>query len=116
MDILYVISIQHWSTYDNVIVVESRGKGSVNIELCNNGNGKIAFIYNLYVCEECRSQGIATTLLKKAEMVAKSKGYDEVCLDWKESVSPNWVLEWYLRNGYEKSSSGKECFRLRKGL
>lgn len=116
MDVLYIIIIQHWSTYDNVIVVESEGKGSVNIEIYNNGNGKIAFIYNLYVCQECRSQGIATVLLEKAEAIAKSKGYEEVYLDWKESVSPNWVLEWYLRNGYEKSSFGKECFRLRKRL
>ena len=76
----------------------------------------MAFIYGLYVCEGCRKDGLATELLKMAELIARRNGHDEVYLDWKESESPNWVLEWYLRNGYEKSSSGKGYFRLRKRL
>lgn len=116
MDFNYTEITQHWSTYDNAILMEIFGGGVVNVELHNNKKGKMAFIYGLYVCEGCRKDGLATELLKMAELIARRNGHDEVYLDWKESESPNWVLEWYLRNGYEKSSSGKGYFRLRKRL
>ena len=112
----YTEITQHWRGYDNVILMEIFGGGVINVELCNSGKEKIAFIHGLYVCEECRNKGLASELLNGAELIARGNGYNEVYLDWKESECHRWVLEWYLRKGYEKSISDKGNIRLKKEL
>lgn len=75
-----------------------------------------AYISHLWVDEEWRRHGLATTMLKQCEQLAKEYGCKETHLDWSLTESPRWVLDWYFRQGYDEQSFGKDNALLRKEL
>lgn len=77
---------------------------SVQLELYDTPQkwGKTAFIYSLWVNEECRLQGKATVLLDVAERTAKQAGHKSVALEWEYKNTPHAILDYYIRRGYEQ--------------
>lgn len=75
-----------------------------------------AIIFSLKVEERYRKQGMATSLLRKAEQIAKSEGHTAVYLRWESSQSQSWVLDWYVRKGYEIMEGSEDHSLLRKNL
>jgi hypothetical protein len=45
---------------------------------------------------------LATRLINLAEVIAKKNGHKSVFLEWEAKNSERWVLDWYLRRGYEE--------------
>ncbi len=111
-----IIQCQVWYDYTKYLIVDDYG--AVQLELCNEEQwyGGSAFIYGLYVCPPYRRNRHADALLNQAEFCAKRKGYQAVFLEWEKKTTPEWVLDWYLRLGYEiVKSSNRGCI-LKKGL
>ncbi len=104
---------QTWHDFDRIIFIDNSHRGSVSLELYREPqeDGCTAFIYGLFVNDGERKRGLATSLLKSAEDEARKRGHKSVVLTWALKDSPQWVLEWYLRNGYkEKSFDGRGTF------
>lgn len=40
---------------------------------------------------------------------ARKQGLKTVCLEWERKDSPKWVLDWYLRQGYDEKEFGRDC-------
>lgn len=76
--------------------------GSVQLELYDNPqrlNVK-AYIYALWVNPDFRESKVAAKLLEVAEQAALAKE-NSVYLKWCANEAAPWVLEWYLRRGYD---------------
>lgn len=99
---------QKWSEYTRYLIADTCG--SVQIEMHDEVQdwGGTAWIYALWVNEDSRRHGIATALLKRAEDVARKAGHKSVFLEWEEDNTPQGVLDFYLRSGYNvrKESDG----------
>ena len=82
--------------------------GSVQLEIYPEPreHGIRAYLFRLWVIEECRRQGIAKALLDKAEELARSEGVDAVYLQWDEWDTPRWMLDHYVARGYEEVAFG----------
>lgn len=82
----------------------SHGRATVHLELFNQPVGEFgvtAEIYALWVNSEIRGQKFASSLLDKAEDIARKQGHKRVYLYWDNRDTPQWVLDWYHRRGYE---------------
>lgn len=99
---------QVWRDYTRYLIADTYG--SVQIEMYDEAQdwGGTAWIYGLWVNEDSRRHGVATAILKKAEKVAKEAGHKSVFLEWEEHNTPQGVLGFYLRSGYNvrKESNG----------
>ncbi len=111
-----IIQRQVWYDYTKYLIVNEYC--AVQLELCNKEQwyGGSAFIYGLYVCPLYRGKKHAEILLDQAEFCAKRDGYKAVFLEWEKKTTPEWVLEWYLRLGYEKVKSTTGGCILKKEL
>lgn len=93
---------------------------SVQLELYSQGTdtsfGGTAFSYALWVDEPYRHEKRATALLDRAEQIAKETGHKSVHLEWVKADSPEAILEWYLRRGYEVIEYGERYCLLEKTL
>lgn len=111
------INEQKWSnTHRWVITTE---EASIQLEIYPEpcGEEKIkAYIWALWVNPEARKGGIATELLHRAEAIAKAEGESSVWLEWDDADSDRFVLDWYLRNGYDEVAFGTHNVLLRKVL
>lgn len=98
------IQNQDWKDWTQVLIVDVDNYDSV--KLCiptddNMTNVADACIYDLYVCDEYRRHGTATRLLKIAEEQAKTRGLKTVELKCNKNKAEKFVLEFYLKQGYE---------------
>lgn len=92
--------------------------GSVQLELHEEKQkfGGKAYIYALWVEPQHRRNGHGRKLLKRAEEIATQQGYDAVYLDWCELDTERYVLDWYMRNGYDDVAFGRYNVLLKKTL
>ena len=95
--------IQNWGTYRRVIVVSD--EGSVFVDLYKQPIYDISelvkcVIWGLFVEYPFRNNGVAKQLMQYAENIIKQYGESLVAVIY-ENPTPLWVLEWYIKSGYE---------------
>lgn len=113
-----IIQEQKWSDHTRIVFVEEHS--SVMLELFDEpqfGTLRMtAFVFNLWTSPEYRRHGQAARMLSAAERTALQRGHSSVFLDWELKESPLEILDWYMRNGYERVgfNSKGDYFRLKK--
>lgn len=106
---------QNWNEFVRYFI--SCEHGIVIVDLHDNPvcAGCRAYLWNLWVDEPYRRKGIATRLLRKAEEIILDSGYDSLSLMW-EWPTPQWVFDWYTKNGFEEKEFGGKCANMVKIL
>lgn len=94
------------------LIVTSGGEGVCSVSIDENIKS-CACIYNLSVGEKYRRMGYGNMLLEEAENVAQTLGASVVSLAAKKD---SFVLDWYIRKGYNPIFSDKEYITLYKSL
>ena len=101
-----MIQIQDWKCDKKIVVVDEVNHGTVQVEVPNPGEYKDKYyqhadcaIYNLWVDDKYRKQGVARLLMETAEKEAKKLGCKSVQLEY-DNESESFVLQWYKRIGY----------------
>ena len=112
------IQKQDWGEYNLNLIIHKYGSVFLNVyDEVQDWLGGDACIWNLWVFPDEMRKGIGKSLLEEAERVAQASGCKSVVLEWNETVSPRWVLEWYMRCGYEVIGHlGEEQYTLKKKL
>ncbi|QCD39694.1 N-acetyltransferase [Muribaculaceae bacterium Isolate-007 (NCI)] len=113
-----MVQKQVWHSRTRYIIVVE-GIATVQVELYDEPQGPdkvTAFICSLWVNEDERRYGHAGRILDRAEEIAAKEGHKRVHLEWCSLDSPQWVLEWYLRRGYEEREFGPNSSLLVKEL
>lgn len=107
-----MIQIQDWICDKKIIVVDEINHGTVQVEIQKLGEYKDKYyqhadcaIYNLWVDEKYRKQGVAHLLMETAEKEAKKLGCKSVQLEY-DKESESFVLQWYKRLGYVVTACG----------
>ena len=107
-----MIQIQDWKCDKKIVVVDEINHGTVQVEIPKSGEYKDKYyqhadcaIYNLWVDEKYRKQGVARLLMETAEKEAKKLGCKSVQLEY-DKESGSFVLQWYQRLGYVVKAFG----------
>ena len=106
--------ITEWKDKDNVIISlwndehdVSEQVGVVELAVYKHGEHEgEALVWNLYVDEDHRRNGLARKLMDEAHKTAKHLGAKVTVLEWSLEESPHWVIEWYFRLGYDDKEFG----------
>jgi ribosomal protein S18 acetylase RimI-like enzyme len=95
--------IQHWNNKDIVIILGDGGLAAAQMMLYKEEQnfGGTAWIWDLWVSPFDREKGLARQMLTNLEYLAKREGHKSVHLEWEAKNTERWVLDWYLRQGYE---------------
>ena len=103
-----MIQRQIWKDEIRILITDEQNHGSVQISIprykCNISDKADALIYALYVDAAYRKQGVAKHLLQLVEQQAKLEGIQVIGLEFNKEESENFVLKWYLKNGYKPFS------------
>lgn len=103
-----MIQKQNWKDEIRILITNEENLGSVQISIPlyhSDIFGKAdALIYALFVDNNHRRNGVARHLLQLAEQQAKLSGVKTIGLEFDKEESKNFVLDWYLREGYEPFS------------
>lgn len=74
-------------------------RGKIQLEILPGNT--FGYIFDLWVKPKYRMKGYATILLNEAEQQAKQFGMKSVRLYWDGEDTPEAILEWYRRKGYQ---------------
>ena len=103
-----MIQKQIWKDEIRILITDEQNHGSVQISIpryeCNISGKADTLIYALYVDIAYRKQGVAKYLLQLAEQQARLEGIQVIGLEFDKEESENFVLKWYLKNGYKPFS------------
>lgn len=112
-----------WTDTDNTVVgIFEKGSGEVQagiVEVTVFKTGERqgeAYVWNLHVAEPCRGRGYGRALLSAAYDVARLAGCRTVTLEWDERDTPRWVLDWYVRQGFDEREFGRGCAFMAKAV
>lgn len=112
-----IIQKQTWKDEIRILIIDEENFGSVQISIplyVSDISGKAdALIYNLFVDNNHRRNGVAKSLLQLAEQQAKLNGVKTIGLEFNKDESDRFVLDWYLRSGY-KSFNKKSNLLIKK--
>lgn len=117
-----MIQHRHWEDSIRILVTDEQHYGSVQAFIPNLIEDKPldgeadALIYSLWVGEAYRGREVAKHLMEAVERELKSYGVKNVAISWDGRDSPQWVLQWYERLGYEKKAFDFRCCTLLKHL
>lgn len=117
-----MIQHQHWEDSTRILITDEQHHGSIQAFIPNRTedkplNGEAdALIYSLWVGERHRGRGVAKFLMEAAERELKNCGIKTVAISWDGRDSPQWVLQWYERLGYEGKAFDYRCCTLLKRL
>ena len=113
-----MIQKQTWKDEIRILITDEEYIGSIQISIplyVSDIFGKAdALIYALFVDDTHRRRGVAKRLLRLAEQQAKLNGIKIIGLEFNKDESEDFVLNWYIKNGYKLFS--KECSLLTKTL
>ena len=104
-----MIQVQDWDNpkgYKRILITDEEHEASIQVDILEEEIkqryvGADALIYALWVGLFSRCQGVGAYLLHKAEKMAKEYRCKSVCLTWDDREAPQWVHDWYVRQGYE---------------
>ncbi len=117
-----MIQHQHWKDSTRILVTDEQHHGSIQAFIPHHTEDKPldgeadALIYSLWVDEAHRSREVAKHLMEVAEKELKYYGIETVAISWDGRDTPQWVLQWYKRLGYEEKAVGHQCSTLLKRL
>ena len=101
-----VYRIPYWARLWRFIDTDRRG--SLDLVTLQNAKGSYGIIENVFVKEEFRNQGIASSLIKEAIQTAKEKNLYKITLTCTDEM-----ISFYSRLGFEWKSSGQGyCMRI----
>ena len=97
-----------------MVMIDGKPVGTCMVDHCNKGEHKgQALLWNLQVQKRYRRKGIGYALLDKAIQCAEEKGCSEIRLVWRSVDSPEWVLRWYERKGFDECAFGNGIVEMR---
>ncbi len=111
-----------WTDTDNTVIsLYEKGNtqqiGIVEVTVFKTGERQgEAYVWNLHVKDELRGRGYGRALLSEAYDVAMLAGCKTVTLEWDEKDSPRWVLDWYVREGFDEREFGRGCAFMAKAV
>lgn len=117
-----MIQHQHWEDSTRILITDEQHHGSIQVFIPKLSEDKPldgeadALIYSLWVGERHRGRGVAKLLMEAAESELKRCGIATVAISWDGRDSPQWVLQWYERLGYEGKAFDYRCCTLLKRL
>ena len=117
-----MIQYQHWEDSIRILVTDEQHHGSIQAFIPYRAEDRPldgeadALIYSLWVDERHRGRGAAKHLMEAVERELKRCGIANVAISWDGRDSPQWVLQWYERLGYEEKALGQQCCTLLKRL
>lgn len=85
-------------------IIANDGEGKIQVDLLNRDNkeyGRTAYIWDLYVKEDCRRKGIAKELMQYALKRAKEFGFTSATLEWVLEDTPREIAYWYASLGFD---------------
>jgi len=101
-----VYRIPHWARLWRFIDTDRRG--SLDLVTLQNPRGSYGIIENVFVKEEFRNQGIASSLIKEAIQTAKEKNLYKITLTCADEM-----ISFYSKFGFEWKNSGQGyCMRI----
>ena len=107
--------ITEWRDKDNVIISMwhdgecPQQMGVVELAVHKHGEHEgEALVWNLYVDEPHRRNGLARRLMDEARKTARHLGARRCALEWSLRESPRWVAWWYARLGYDEKEFSDE--------
>lgn len=116
----FIESISEWvgSGITRLTILTEHGEGKIQVDLLENDSsyGHTAFIWDLYVREDCRGRGIAKQLMGYALQRAKDYGYTTATLEWELKDTIREIAWWYSRLGFEDKEFGNGCSLMVKDL
>ena len=101
-----------WTNTDNTVIsLYEKGNtlqiGIVEVTVFKTGDRKgEAYMWNLHVNEDHRGRGYGRALLSEAYDVAMLAGCETVTLEWESEDTPQWVFDWYVREGFDERKFG----------
>lgn len=119
-----MIQVQDWDNpkgYKRILITDEEHEASIQVDILEEEikqryEGADALIYALWVGDSSRRQGVGAYLLHKAEKMAKEYRCKSVCLTWDDREAPQWVHDWYVRQGYEDTVFDDYKILMRKQL
>lgn len=117
-----MIQYHHWEDSIRILVTDEQHHGSIQAFIPHRTEDKPldgaadALIYSLWVDEAHRGREVAKLLMETAERELRSCGITTVAISWDGRDSPQWVLQWYERLGYEGKAFDYRCCTLLKRL
>lgn len=117
-----MIQYQHWADSTQILITDEQHHGSVQAFIPVYTKDKPvdgqadALIYALWVDEDYRGREVGKVLLEAAERELINFGVESVAISFDGRDSPQWVLQWYQRLGYEEVAVGHQCSTLIKHL
>lgn len=112
-----IIQRQRWSEYTRYLIVGRYCSISLDLfDTFHSSFGGTAFVHGLWVDEIKRRKGYATTILDTAEKIARRAGHKSVFLEWHGADTPEFVLQWYMRRGYNVREREDDYTLLEKTL
>ena len=117
-----MIQHQHWEDSTHILITDEQHHGSIQVFIPKRTEDKLldgeadALVYSLWVGERHRGRGVAKLLMETAERELKRCGIVTVAISWDGRDSPQWVLQWYERLGYEGKAFDYRCCTLLKRL
>lgn len=110
MEILEIRNRWYWG--ENIHLISDGGYGLCELEFKDDTSW--GFISGLVVHPSIQNQGIATALIKKAEILTKEEGFTLTVLYVEKERK--WLIDWYKRLGYEVYGGDDELYYMRKYL
>ena len=109
-----------WQDDNRITIMAMYGDKPVGTCMVDFSNDKEhkgqALLWNLQVSKGHRQEGIGQILLGKAVQCAKLSGCKELHLVWRKCDSPEWVMRWYERNGFDECAFGRGIVEMKKIL
>lgn len=109
MKLIETISEWNSSGTTRLTIVTDGGEAKIQVDLLYRDNeeyGCTAYIWDLYVQEEHRRNGIGKDLMRYALQRAKDFGFSTATLEWDMEDSTREVARWYARLGFEEKEFG----------
>ena len=109
----FVVHRNKWWWGDSVTFIDDNGLGEVEVQFDKSWIGT-AYIRGLGVYETSRLRGLGRALLETALEEARQRGMKFAKLDVDRKI--DWLVKWYERMGFIKSTENDNEFSMVKVL